>query len=459
MTLDKHFCVALLLGMVLPTPSVRAQAEEYRFSLDFGYRWKTATLGSQDLYRSQLDYGEGPKLFSGDLSVSRQNRFFDHLEVRFNSWGGEPYNSARVRSFKRGVYELHFDYLNVQYFNAIPFFANPLLEKGDLRSQHKYDISQRLVRFSLRLRPGKRISPFFSYQRVTRQGPVRTTLSADGDEFLLDAATDNHSDDLRAGVEFRIPRFTLRLEQGFRWFRDETRYRASGFQEGNSTRSIFGREITLDQYNGRNDVQVSIPFSTAAAVFEPDDSLSLSARISYGIADLDSDFSESSRGTFFSFPPLAIFYGGGERQAGGEARRPSLFGDFSAAWRASPRFRLIERFQLRRFHVSGSVLDDLTFDQVEPLLGSQPDPLRSSSFLARFLSMDIDIQEFQGVFYPISRLQLRAGHRFEHKKVRSNGARFTWDQNVFTAGAAYDFSRANRISLEYELGRTDRPLL
>ena len=67
-----------------------------------------------------------------------------------NSWGGEPYNTARVRAVKAGIYELRFDYQNVAYFNSVPFFANPLFEQGNLESQHQFDISQRFARVEQR---------------------------------------------------------------------------------------------------------------------------------------------------------------------------------------------------------------------------------------------------------------------------------------------------------------------
>jgi len=215
-------CFTCLLMIFFLSTWACAQNEQYRLSLDFGNRWKAGFSGNENLYRSQLDLGKGPKLFSGELSIfapNNSNRFFDRLELRMNSWGGEPYNTARVRAVKRGIYELRFDYQNVAYFNSVPFFANPLFEQGNLESQHQYDISQRFARVELTLRPGKRVSPFVAYQRTSRQGPALTTLRADGDEFLTREDVDTHSDDLNFGVNFTTSQFSLRLEQGFRWYR------------------------------------------------------------------------------------------------------------------------------------------------------------------------------------------------------------------------------------------------
>ncbi len=435
--------------------------ENYRFTLDFGYRWKAGFRGSQDLYRSQLNYGAGVKLFAGDFFISAPqggSRYFDRFELKMNSWGGEPYNTAQFRAVKTGLYELRFDYQNADYFNAIPAFANPAFGQGNLQTQHKYDIAQRFARIQLTLRPGKHLSPFLAYERAGRRGPVRTTLAADGDEFQLRSNVDTHSDDFRFGAEVSFSRFSLLLEQGFRWYRDDSSFDASGFQQGNSTRRIFGRDVTLNKYAGRNHVKARIPFSNGVAVYQPSDSLSLQAKVSYSIADLDSSFTDQIAGTFFS-TPLTAFYSSSAQQTVGSVKKPNLFGDFSAEWQPFDKFRLIERVNIRRFHVSGSALANSTFLQVEPVLEQEIiDRLQTSKPFETFLSMDSDTQELQGLFYATPRFVLRVGHRYERKEVKLD-QRFSWGRNVLTSGIAYDFSARNRIAADYEFGRTNQPIV
>jgi len=453
-------CFTCLFMILFLSTWACAQNEQYRLSLDFGNRWKAGFSGNEDLYRSQLDLGEGPKLFSGVLSIfapNNSNRFFDRLELRMNSWGGEPYNTARVRAVKTGIYELRFDYQNVAYFNSVPFFANPLFEQGNLESQHQFDISQRFARVELTLRPGKRVSPFVAYQRTGRQGPALTTLRADGDEFLTRLAVDTHSDDLNFGVNFTASQFSLRLEQGFRWYRDTSTFLSPGFQSGNSDRPIFGRDVVLDNYQGTNDVEGTIPFSTAVGVYQPFDTLLLRGKVSYSMADVNSNFSEVIDGTFFSFP-LSAFYQGAEQQARGAVKRPNLFGDFSATWQPFERLRILERLTIRRSHVSGSAQIQNAFLNVDPLL--QPgiiDRLETSSLVDTFLSRNLTIQELQGIFYLSPQFSVRAGHRFEHKEIELQ-ERFAWNRNILILGTAYEFSARNTLALEYELGRTDQPI-
>ena len=113
---------------------------------------------------------------------------------------------------------------------------------------------------------------------------------------------ETHSDDLNFGVNFTASQFTLRLEQGFRWYRDTSPFLAPGFQEGNSDRPFFGRNIVANDYAGQNDVDGTTPFSTAVAVYHPLDTLLLRGKVSYSMADVTSDFSDTIAGDVLSAP-------------------------------------------------------------------------------------------------------------------------------------------------------------
>ena len=441
--------------------SAHAQDEKFRFKLDFGYRWEAGFRGSRDLYRGHLDYGEGPKLFAGELlasSLPRRKWFFDKLQVRMNSWGGEPYNIAHVRAVRERFLDLRFDYQNTRYFNSIPAFANPLLEQGSLISQHRSDFSQRYFRFHARFLPGKKISPFVSYERSSRRGPLHTTLAADGDEFQILADNDDRADDVKFGVTYQGTRFAFLLQQGLRWFKDRSRFSA-GPQEGNSSRPIFGEEITLSSYEGQNNVDVFTPFSTAFLSYKPVRQLALRARVSYGISDLETEFRDQVRGNFFSFPPLAIFYSLGRLSArGADIKKPTLWGDFSADWQPLRRFRMVERFTTRRLHISGASALLSTFEDVRPVLGGAiEDPLEIPAFPDSFLAMSLETQELTGFVYPQSRLQIHVGHRYQTRKIKETG-QFRAERNVLLLGAAYRLSPGYRVSADYEYGRTDQAI-
>lgn len=452
------FVVGSLLGVA--QGNLFGPEDKYRLDLDFGYRWKINFDGSEELYRSQLNLGEGPKLFSGSFFYSPSddnNKFFDRFEFRMNSWGGEPYNTIQLQAEKTGIYQLNFLYQNFSYYNSIPYFANPLFESGSLETQHKQDSKLRTTSLEVTFLPDKTISPFVAYQRSSRRGFMRTTLPADWDEFVLDTDLDLSSDDFRGGVVFHLSRFSLLVEQGFRWYRDRTPFVSPGPQEGNSDRPIFGQDIYLDDYQGKYDIDTgAIPYTTASATYQPVNSLTLRGKVSYSMADVRSAFLENFSGNFFSFQGLRAFYTEGDNRSDGRTTSPNLLADVSAEFQPVAWFKLIERFRTHRFHVAGSTLSQMVYSNVDPVL--QPGTIDRVEVMFPFdsrLAMDVNTQELEGQFSIRPNLVLRVGHRYVDKQLKLDES-FPWKRNVLILGGSYNFSSRNRIAVDYELGRTDQ---
>jgi hypothetical protein len=473
--------ILLLAGGLLSVNSVAqddASDDELRLNLDFGYRWKMGFRGSEDLYRSQLDLGQGPKLFSGDLFFAPapgSNRLLDRLELNLGSWGGEPYNTARFRMMKNGLYDLDFNYQNVSFFNSIPTFANPLIEKGSLLSQHREDSSLRTAGVELRLFPGATWTPIFAYQRTSRFGRVNTTFSGDWDEFELNKELDFSSDDLRLGLLYQRSNFSAQIEQGGRWYRDLSRFTSPGFQEGNSSRPYLGRDIYLDRYAGNQDVKSRIiPYSTLRLTYTPLNNVVLQGRASYSQADFRTRFYEDLAGNFFSYPALKASYTGREDDVSGRFKSPNLLVDLSGQWLPVSRVRIVERFQARRSHLSGSRSSSLTLYDVDPALSIKTyDQLDLQSVWETLYGQDYDRQQLEGIVAVTPELDLRVGHRYEKRSfelalsgvdelIGSSplfGRRsYEASRNVLIVGGAYRFSGRNRLSVDYEHGITDQPI-
>ncbi|HLV01107.1 MAG TPA: hypothetical protein VKZ59_07570, partial [Acidobacteriota bacterium] len=304
----------LLVGLYLTLTGLNVMAQQehlYQFDLDIGYRWSAYFRGSQDLYRTQLDLGEGPKLFSANLLYAPpegETGLFDRAQVKLDGWGGEPHNAGSLQLGRDGAYDFRFYYRNFHYFSSIPYFANPLFGAGNLQSQHRFDTSLRTTGFEMAILPGHRFSPFIAYHRSSQEGTRGTTLTADGDDFVMDSQLDIQSDDLSGGIQMLISRLSLRLEQGIRWYHDETSF-FSGASPGNSDRIFFGRPIFLDQYAGQNNVDATIPYTNATVVFQMHDTLTLRGTASYSIADMRAQLFEVYSGNFFRLPPTSAFYG------------------------------------------------------------------------------------------------------------------------------------------------------
>ncbi len=100
------------------------------------------------------------------------------------------------------------------------------------------------------------------------------------------------------GSLFRTGSFSVIIEQGFRWFNDRTQYTGPA-QEGNSDRPVIGRDVYLDGYEGNYNTRTrAIPYSIAKATWQPLDVLTLESRVSYSIADMQTNFYESMSGNF-----------------------------------------------------------------------------------------------------------------------------------------------------------------
>src|SRR5580700_3963122 len=86
---------------VAPTPSTEPWVTG---TVDLGYRF-TSTGGDNDVYRSVVNLGQGPRLIGLDFTIADpKKRFFDHIDVRANNWGGDPYNTVHLNASKQGIY-------------------------------------------------------------------------------------------------------------------------------------------------------------------------------------------------------------------------------------------------------------------------------------------------------------------------------------------------------------------
>src|SRR5574340_605386 len=138
-----------------------APAGEPGFSgtVDFGYRF-TGLGGNHNVYRSVVDYEEGPRLFGADFTInSATRRFFDRIDARTLNWGGDPYTSAYISARKLNLYDFRADYRSMAFYNFLPSFGNPFRDAGGLTTERAFDTRRRVTEISLYLFPGRRIIP------------------------------------------------------------------------------------------------------------------------------------------------------------------------------------------------------------------------------------------------------------------------------------------------------------
>src|SRR5436190_13945395 len=191
-------------------------------SFDIGYRWRTGPAGNENVYRSLVDLGEGPKLLNADFSIfDPKRRWFDRIDTRAANWGDDPYTTLNVAAHKSRVYDFVSSYRNLAYFNNLPSYANPLLERGVLASQRIFDTRNRMSSYELSLLPGNWLMPYFAYERASGYGQGVTTFVSDQNEYPVPLRSNFSQNNMRGGVRLEFTRYHATIEQGGTTFRDD----------------------------------------------------------------------------------------------------------------------------------------------------------------------------------------------------------------------------------------------
>ena len=120
-----------------------------------------------------------------------------------------------------GIYDLRFDYRNIAYFDYLPSYADPLMniQRGFFLNENSFDIRRRMMDVQLDLRPGKRVIPYFNFNRDWNSGHGITVFQTDANEYPVSTQYGDTTNTYRGGVRIEMNRFHITLEQGGRGFR------------------------------------------------------------------------------------------------------------------------------------------------------------------------------------------------------------------------------------------------
>jgi hypothetical protein len=451
-----------------PSEGFRVGLMEGRSEIELGYRFVSGA-GNRDVYRSMINLGEGPKLLRSSVSL-RSNygsgALFDRLDFQLDNWGGDPYNTMRLRASLADKYELQASYRNLNYYNFLPAFSNPLLATGGMLGQHSLNVTQRTTDLELRLFPGSRVRPFVGYARSSGFGPGFTTFRSDGNEFVLDTNWRYAADEIRGGVELRLPRLDLTLEQGFRYLRNDTSAESSG-SNGNTSRPLLGQTVTLDSLDRGYHDRTRIPVSKILAKFTPTDRLRLTGRYIYSMADVDSTFSQIDTGNLVSIEDRLLYRTAAD-SFDTRAKRPSTTAGLLAEFSPLARVTLTDLVDARSYHVAGAALLASTFYSYRPI-GGLPDgktDRRIEQDRDSYLSYD-QVRNQAEVELDVGRgFALRGGHRYtyvetqlsdrESSDTEARGGSFT--QQTALAGVWFRRGHWLRLGLDYENNTTQGAL-
>ncbi len=454
--------VAALLAQEPATESAPAAPAERNLTgiVDFGYRALGGVRGDFNTYRSVVNLGEGPKLFALDASLEDPTRrLFDRLDLRMNSWGGDPYNTARLEAVRNQAYRFTLDYRNIQYFNFLPSFADPSIERGVFLNQRALDTYRRANDMELTLLPGRRIMPYAAYSRNSSRGRGITTFVLDANEYPVPHMLRDHSDSVRGGLRAEFPRWHLRLEGGGMTYHiDQQVYTFPERNFGNVFRPILGQTLVLDRGNQALDVRGSSRFASAAFSAQPFSWVELAGQFQFSQPETETRYAQNNTGAFVDFARL-VLYQSQLTALDSRAKQPHSSGSFSAEIRPLRRVRIIEAWMTDRLHNAGSAL--LT-DRL--LISGQPLDAATLASAER-LAVDYNRQEVIVLVDVTRRLTLRGGHRYVWGESETPPPlilpelrlpRAELRQHVALGGASLHFAQRLRVAGDLEVGSADR---
>jgi len=443
-----------------PAPSPAPATEDWiSGSVDFGYRW-LGTGGDFNTYRSVVNLGQGPKLFGLDLTIQPvSKRFADRIDIRANSWGGDPYNTARIDARKEGLYRFTWDYRNIAYFDFLPSFADPSKERGLFLNQRAFDTFRRTSDFELTLFPGHKISPYVAYSRSGGRGQGTTNITQQSNEYTVPNRIDNHSSLFRAGVQVEMNRWHLTLEQGVMSFEDNQQLLSGASPNfGNLTAPFFGQRLLLTSGQQSYGTTGGGVFTKALFTANPVSWANIYGQFLYSQPHSDTHFTEADSGNFINFATLS-FYNGLTNLLDSRARQPQPSGSLAVELRPFRRVRIMESWSTDRLHNAGSAV------LLEQLLLSGKLLSADNVASADRLVMNYNQQELNVLFDLTSKLTLRGGHRYVWGDASVPAAFILGSEgtesgvlrrNVGIAGLTFRSGQKARLSVDYEGSPGDR---
>lgn len=363
---------AFLLGAVLLLAPTGASGQAIPIELEIGYRFVDVD-GNDDMYRSQINDREGILLRSFTFATGTVGgSFVDSLRVDAFDLGAGPAGRFRLEAGKTGLYRLRVDYRRMEFFSALPAFANPLLDRGIIPGQHTYDRTRNLLDAEIEILPNATFSPIVGYSLNRYEGPARTTYDVGGDEFRLASDLEDTEQEARIGVAFRTENISGRIVQGWRQFKETERLTlAPGEGAGNNAGPVLGTPVSITDFERDSRVKTNVPVTTAFLTGRFAGRVRIAAGYLRANSETQAAETEDLTGNLVSFQ-ISRFFRGLSEPISSRARNEQWRGhgrvefeivdgmDISAGY--TQRRRELDGFAL----ISSLFLDTLTFSGQDP---------------------------------------------------------------------------------------------
>jgi hypothetical protein len=363
--------------------------------------------GSFPTYRTVVNLGSGPKLIALDFTIlDPRHRWFDRVDARANSWGGEPYNTAHLDIRKKNIYDLSADYRNIAYFNALPSFANPFAPLGF--DQRSFDTRNRTGYANLELFPGTHLIPYLAFERNSIQGQgIETWVQEANNEFPVPIQLRDSTNNYRGGLRVEFNRWHTTVEQGGTTYKNDDQAGFNGVNYGNRQTPILGTTSVLNTLGQFYNIRGSSVYTKVLATGSPLSFLDVYGQFLYSRPTTNSRYFDVATGNFALLSSLLI-YNGQYDISNGAANASHILGNAGVEARPFRRLRIINSFTSNRFDATG--IGALT-EQILLSPGVSGPTLFTA--LTTPQRVTINTEQIEAIYELTSKVILRGGYRRE----------------------------------------------
>ncbi len=334
--------LAIGLGLsLLPTaapaqPSAQSSAQPaaqssspFPIDIEFGYRFLDVS-GNRDVYKSQINEREGLLVRSLTLSLgdlAQKTSFVDRLRLDIGDLGTGPAGSLKLQAGRDGAYDLGITYRRAELYNALPAFANPVLESGVTPGWHTIDRVRNVFNVDLTLLPGAIVTPLVGYTRKRLSGPGTTSLTVGQDEFRLRQDLTETDQEVRVGAAFHVGPVSGEVVQGWRKSKgEETATLAAADGRGAGSGTVLGVPVQLANLSRNVVTETNTPVTTAFVTAALGPRVRVVGSYMHAGAEADTTSAEDLQGNLVSFT-LRRFFGGLTETLSSRTKSPSWRGE------------------------------------------------------------------------------------------------------------------------------------
>ena len=441
--------------VVTPTPDRPDDIEKagvYTISNSFemGYRFSDVS-GNRDVYRSSVNFGNGLRLFEGQLRINTQEgkgSLFDEFAFNTVGAGNDPYQSSILRMEKNALYRYDMQFRIVNYFNRLPSLWN---------GEHGVDSERVFQNHDLTLFPGTRFEVLLGYDRYNHTGPgfssegVSNVGAFQKDQFIrLTNNLRRLNNQYRVGVNVRAAGLAITFVQAFDNYKEDTEY---------GDGSIFPTQATnvqpVESLRRDEPIHGNTPVTSVAIRTENEHLVGFHGRYVYASGSRNFVLSEDvtaldpARGLSTLRQTVIL----------GEGRRKQGSGDFTLTVMPSDPWTITNTTSINNSRITGdTALFEMSLFTTESI--------RLEELGVRHISNATEVN-----FRPVPKFGLYGAYRFSTRRIRTReffrfpGSDFevpTADQendiHSGVGGFRWRPIRGLRISFDAEVGRADRPL-